>query len=602
MNEFMKILLSLSVSGALLLLIIWGLKPIYKNIFSRRWQYYIWIIVALRFLLPFTPNSTIVGSLFEKFDAAAITNEIPTFPNVPVSINENNNGTESVQTNEDISPVAKQEPFNIYVCLFFIWLVLSLVLFVRKITIYQGFIQYIKAGNTEVSDIKTLNLLSDCEEKLNIKTRVEVSYNPLIASPIMIGFFRPRIVLPTHELSNKELSYIFTHELIHYKQRDMFYKWLIQIVVCAHWFNPFVYLLEREVNKSCELSCDEKVLSVIDDKARREYGDTLISFFKSNNLYKNSLASVTLTEGAEQLKERLGAIMKFKKMSKGAIVITTIFTVAVCICFFVTGAYAAPSADNSEKNLALNTTPNTGNNSGYTYVQRGYYSDSYIIEMGWNLSDTLSKEYANSKEITLEDKSIIKVFFDENAIDYLNDSNAVSAIGKLIYSLKNKDMQDYPMIDMPLITNITYVSENNLSTLAEEYFENENLTGFSAIFTALDTELQKEYCQKIYDDNKIAFFSSIIPYMNRDLVMMYADKSSQDQRVNFFSVIIGYIGSTQSDELNQYAEKCYEENNISFFTVIVPYMTENEKQEWITKAQADNKNNFSAVLSNKLSK
>ncbi len=74
------------------------------------------------------------------------------------------------------------------------------------------------------------------------------------------------------------MSYIFVHELIHYKQRDMFYKWLIQIVVCAHWFNPFVYLLEKEVNKSCELSCDEKVISVLDDKARREYGDTLISF------------------------------------------------------------------------------------------------------------------------------------------------------------------------------------------------------------------------------------------------------------------------------------------------------------------------------------
>ena len=58
-----------------------------------------------------------------------------------------------------------------------------MILFVRKITVYQGFIQYIKAGNKEVSDIKTLNLLSDCEEKLNIKTRVELSCNPLIASP-----------------------------------------------------------------------------------------------------------------------------------------------------------------------------------------------------------------------------------------------------------------------------------------------------------------------------------------------------------------------------------------------------------------------------------
>ena len=594
MNEFIKILLSLSVSGALLLLLILGLKPLYKNKFSKRWQYYIWIVVALRFLLPFTPDTTIIGSLFEKFDTAAITNEIPTNPNVPVPADTGNSKAEPIQTNREITTAAMREPFNKYVCLFFIWSALALVLFVRKVTVYQGFIQYIKAGNKEVSDIKILNLLSDCEEKLNIKTRVELSCNPLIASPMLIGFFRPRIILPVGELEDKELSYIFVHELTHYKQRDMFYKWLIQIIVCVHWFNPFVYLLEKEVNKSCELSCDEKVLSVLDDKAKREYGDTLISFLKSSNLYKSSLASVTLTEGAEQLKERLGAIMKFRKKSKVVIAITTIFTVAVCVCFFVTGAYAAPSANSKEKNLMPDAVPNVENNKGYTYVQRGFYSDSYIIEMGWNLSDTISKEYTNSKEITLEDNSVIKVYFDENTVDYLNDSNAISAIGKLLYSLNNRDMQNYPTIETPLITNVTYVSENNLSILADEYFQNSSLTEFSAIFPVLDIELQKEYCQKIYDDNKIAFFSSIIPYMDRDLVMLYADKSDQDQKVNFFSVILGYV---QSDDLNQYAEKYYEANNISYFTILVNYMTKEERQEWLKRAQTDKKTNFVAVLS-----
>ncbi len=358
MNEFMKILLSLSVSGALLLLLILGLKPLYKNRFSKRWQYYIWIVVALRFLLPFTPDTTIVGSLFEKFGTAAITNEIPTSPNAPIPVDTGNKKAEPIQTNREITTAAMREPFNKYVCLFFIWSALALVLFVRKVTVYQGFIQYIKAGNKEVSDIKILNLLSDCEEKLNIKTRVELSCNPLIASPMLIGFFRPRIILPVGELEDKELSYIFVHELIHYKQRDMFYKWLIQIVVCVHWFNPFVYLLEKEVNKSCELSCDEKVISILDDKARREYGDTLISFLQSNNLYKSSLASVTLTEGAEQLKERLGAIMKFKKKSKGIIAITAIFSVLVCVCFFVTGAYAASPATNNNLVLKDNGKPN----------------------------------------------------------------------------------------------------------------------------------------------------------------------------------------------------------------------------------------------------
>ena len=310
----------------------------------------------LRFLLPFTTDTTIVGSLFQKFDTAAIANEIPAIPNIPVSINPGSNGTEPIQTNLDkIATTVKHEPFNIYACLFFIWAVLALVLLVRKITIYQSFIQYIKAGNTEVSDIKILNLLSDCEEKLNIKTRVELSYNPLIASPMLIGFFRPRIVLPVGEMKDKGLSYIFMHELIHYKQRDMFYKWLIQIVMCAHWFNPFVYLLEKEVNKSCELSCDEKVISILDDKARREYGNTLISFLKSNNLYKSSLVSVTLTEGAEQLKERLGAIMNFREKTKWGIFISLLLTVMLICGFTVSGAYVANRHNQTKPNDGTDT-------------------------------------------------------------------------------------------------------------------------------------------------------------------------------------------------------------------------------------------------------
>ncbi len=279
----------------------------------------------------------------------AITNEIPTSPNIPVPADTGNNNAEPIQTNREINAAAMREPINKYVCLFFIWSALALILFVRKITVYQGFIQYIKAGNKEVSDIKILNLLSDCEEKLNIKTRVELSRNSLIASPMLIGFFRPRIILPISELEDRELSYIFVHEPIHYKQRDMFYKWLIQIVVCVHWFNPFVYLLEKEVNKSCELSCDEKVISVLDDTARREYGDTLISFLKSNNLYKSSLASVTLTEGAEQLKERLDAIMNFKSKTKTIRVLTVILTLFILSGAVFIGGYSVSAATDSKE-------------------------------------------------------------------------------------------------------------------------------------------------------------------------------------------------------------------------------------------------------------
>ena len=625
MNEFMKILLSLSVSGALLLLLILGLKPLYKNRFSKRWQYYIWIVVALRFLLPFTPDNAIVGSLFEKIDTVAITNEIPTSPNIPVPADTGNNNAEPIQTNREINAAAMREPINKYVCLFFIWSALALILFVRKITVYQGFIQYIKAGNKEVSDIKILNLLSDCEEKLNIKTRVELSCNPLIASPMLIGFFRPRIILPVGEWEDKELSYIFVHELIHYKQRDMFYKWLIQIVVCVHWFNPFVYLLEKEVNKSCELSCDEKVISVLDDTARREYGDTLISFLKSNNLYKSSLASVTLTEGAEQLKERLGAIMNFKSKTKTIRVLTVILTLFILSGAVFIGGYSVSAATDSketskssipekkgngkstyiydenlgygwyldDENLDNNDLENA-NSYQYSYTQNGYYCNSYIIEMGWNLY-AKNQDYYGATEIVFEDESKMTVYFSDSVKDYLNDREAISAIEELIYSLKNTDIS--PAIEMPLIISITPVAADDIPVLTEQYFQNEDLIRFSALFSVLDETAQKDYYKKAYDADKIALFSTIIQDMDTNLVLQYVDKSEQDNKTNFFAVLSNYMPLS---DLKRYVEKYYENNNIARFTILLDCMTKEEKQEWLKRAQTDRKTNFVAVLSNEL--
>ena len=550
MNEFIKILLSLSVSGALLLLLILGLKPLYKNKFSKRWQYYIWIVVALRFLLPFTPDTTIIGSLFEKFDTTAITNEIPTNPNVPVPADTGNSKAEPIQTNREITTAAMREPVDKYVCLFFIWSALALVLFVRKVTVYQGFIQYIKAGNKEVSDIKILNLLSDCEEKLKIKTRVELSCNPLIASPMLIGFFRPRIILPVGEWEDKELSYIFVHELIHYKQRDMFYKWLIQIVVCVHWFNPFVYLLEKEVNKSCELSCDEKVISVLDDTARREYGDILISFLKSNNLYKSSLASVTLTEGAEQLKERLGAIMKFRKKSKVIIVITAIFTVAVCTCFFVAGAYAAPSTANEKESFmeaAADIFGNDEEKKQFTEIISASGEMIGIIDNNKEIErfvKQLDIESWNYMEQLPEDIDLVYSYISYEVIDepiFLQDGKQLVNMSTLEFYISSKGeyiIRNYNQ-EVGAIARISEKSGQFLNA-PEDLELNKNITAKDILDGwGLDFYVPNSDIEKIDDIENAQYYQGKTSFTEKEL-----RKTSKEQKIQFY-------GADQNTLLNE---------------------------------------------------
>lgn len=351
MSEFVKTLLSLSVSGTLLLLLILGLRPLYKNRFSRRWQYYIWIVAALRFLLPFTPDTTLVGGLFERLqttaeagkDRGTLTGSRP----LPISSNDRKAGQKEIlapvgAVPEKTAP-APTKPCrpDAFTCLFFVWALAALALLIRKLLVYQGFLRFIRAENIEVSDPGVRKFLSDCREKLGIKTRVALYRNALIHSPITTGFFRPSIILPEEEPGERELCYVFAHELQHCKQRDMLYKWLIQLVVCVHWFNPLVYLLVKEVNRACELACDETVISVLDERGRREYGDTLLLFSGVGNGIKNTLSSVTLTEGAEQLKERLGAIMRYKKKTKFIAAASLAAALALSAGGIVIGAYAA---------------------------------------------------------------------------------------------------------------------------------------------------------------------------------------------------------------------------------------------------------------------
>lgn len=72
MSEWIKVLLSLSLSGTLLMLFLFCCKKPYRKKFSKSFQYYIWLLVALRFLLPFSPEVTLTGVLFRGMDTASV--------------------------------------------------------------------------------------------------------------------------------------------------------------------------------------------------------------------------------------------------------------------------------------------------------------------------------------------------------------------------------------------------------------------------------------------------------------------------------------------------------------------------------------------------
>ena len=368
MNAVLKIFLSMSFSGSLLILALLLGKRFLKDKISRQWQYYIWLVVVLRLLFPFGPEVSLLGKTYQAVDQAITqTASLPPQQQSPLITPGGNLapviGTEQSNRsmNSPTEDLTTAHPFQEVVTLltdqvWLIWLAAAVVLLIRKATVYQSFIRYIKAGLTPVSDIEILDRLFITAEQAGIKRPVELCVNPLISSPLLIGFFHPCIVLPNADISKKAFQYIVLHELTHYKRRDMFYKWLVQITACLHWFNPLVHLMSREITKACEFSCDEAILTKMGSGNAQDYGKTLLDAMAAVGKYKENLGSVTLSENKKLLKERLGAIMKFQKTSRAVKLLTAVLTVCIVLGASFAGVY---TAGNVQAASLSGTTPDT---------------------------------------------------------------------------------------------------------------------------------------------------------------------------------------------------------------------------------------------------
>lgn len=72
-------------------------------------------------------------------------------------------------------------------------------------------------------------------------------------------------------------EYVLKHELMHVKRGDSLFRVFLTLAVCIHWFNPFIYLLKRQMEEECELSCDDRVMGNCSMEERAAYARLLVS-------------------------------------------------------------------------------------------------------------------------------------------------------------------------------------------------------------------------------------------------------------------------------------------------------------------------------------
>ena len=101
--------------------------------------------------------------------------------------------------------------------------------------------------------------------------------------------------------------------------------------------------MAREIDRACELACDEAVLRRLKPEERLSYGDALLRALESGGGYRAARGSVSLGESAELLKERLSAIMNFKKPSRWTALLSLVLAAALTTGAAAAGAYTGPA-------------------------------------------------------------------------------------------------------------------------------------------------------------------------------------------------------------------------------------------------------------------
>lgn len=317
---------SLALCPLILLLIAAG-RPLRKR-FHVRWQYFAWLVIALRLSIPFNLPLPDAPVQLEAPDRAVFSYQTPDpsqaqIPAQPVKMAEVRLGETTVTPIR--SEPAKLPTIEMHVTLAqaaaCVWLAGMLLLLARHFVGYALFCRKLRRWGRPETDKRLLAQAEQLRRELGIRRRVRLVRLSEAESPMAAGLFRPIVILPTAEIEPDRTEIILCHELTHCRHLDSWYQLLLELSCALHWFNPLVWWMRREVANTLELACDEAVTRGRDAVFRRDYCEAILRTAHGRTYTSFSTA---LGGGKQGLKARFASILNPRMRRAGGAILAAV--------------------------------------------------------------------------------------------------------------------------------------------------------------------------------------------------------------------------------------------------------------------------------------
>ncbi len=469
-----SLFLKTSILASFIILFVLILTPFLNKHYFMRWKYRIWLLLC--FYLCFPINYGKIYDYFgNQYNTKLVNVTIPTIADVANNMITTLDTTKvSMPINETLSQATKTPTFEASIeeiastptistmvlspltILSFIWLVGVIVLFVVHSISYFIYQTKLKKHALSVTNVDYLNEFYHLLHTLQIKKDIPLLVWSDVSSPMMIGFFKPCLILPNETYSMKEIHFILKHELLHYKRHDIYGKLLFVITKTIHWFNPIISLMCKEAVIDMEFSCDEAVINesisnhmtidtifrnntkTLDEyDIRKNYAETLLNTLATQNNSSNiqdkqkNYLSTQFYGGTKIMKKRFQNILSKTKKRNGIILVLLTF---LCIVGCQATSEIKPimyieraKLSKEEANIAKLLVPNA-ERLMFDFITdshlQSYQLNCYkLIDNNWNLISRHCDDFSG-----IQNRMVLEYGILENYMSYSlqNENNSSS--------------------------------------------------------------------------------------------------------------------------------------------------------------------------------
>ena len=288
MTALFLTVLKVSAAMGAVICVMWLLLRCFYKRCSAKTAYVIWGILALRLLLPFSLNLA-AAPLHIAPDTAVYRVAAPLSDKIQPNMN-------ALQQTEEQAP-------SLFTILCYVWLAGVLFLLLMQIVQYILFRKRLWRWSRFAEHAVPLELFESVKKDCGIKGKVRIRLSGAAETPLLTGIIRPVLYLPDRALPEDVVRFVFQHELMHFKRRDLWYKAVLLAARTVHWFNPAVWLLFSESSQAMECACDDTVLYGRTAEERKMYGEAILFCIKQRTVGKAVLAT-GFYDGMRALRKR----------------------------------------------------------------------------------------------------------------------------------------------------------------------------------------------------------------------------------------------------------------------------------------------------------